>query len=195
MKLREWQEILAAFDDVSGLIRRAFDDRTAPADLDDLRRSLVARLDALRLALGPFMPAEQAVKVLVPLIFLFDEIILENLGKISPSQDLLWSSEEGGDIFFDRVDELCQDPAVPEIIIEVHLFCLIAGFKGRWANDPSMIERYQDQLRERLGVPELPPAEEETALPKTPPLWRSILFTVLGILGIQVVFLLVALLL
>jgi type VI secretion system protein ImpK len=160
---RIWTEILAAHRDVEGLIANAFEDPGARPDLAALRRDVWRRLDRLRVTLSASMSAEQAVRVLVPLLYLIDEKVLLRLGAggggTAPSWQLLqraFQTEDGGDAFFDEVNALGHD--TPAILFEVYLFCLQAGFEGRHAGEPEELDRYKQRLAEKIAAPLAPSA-------------------------------------
>jgi len=193
--LRVWTEILGSYRELSDLIARSFADPEAPLDLVALRGSMRRKLEALRVSLGAFMPAEQAVEVLVPLLFLFDERVLGRLGAISISRELAWPllqrdlfpAEDGGDVFFERVDEVYRRED-QTLLLEVYLFCLQAGFEGCYSDDPAAITRWKAKLAERVAVPALPsPPPLEATLPQADPAWLLALVTAGAIVALSVI--------
>jgi type VI protein secretion system component VasF len=175
MDLDRWREILAAYDDLDRQIEGAFANPAQGVNLDDLRRSLRRRAEALRLTLGASMPAEAALEVLVPLVFWCDEAVVGRLAQLSIRGDLSWALlqrdlfavGDGGDVFYERLDELLRRFDTPQILLETYLFCLNAGFEGRHVDEPPVIARYREALAARVATPALPaePAPE-TPVPR-----------------------------
>jgi len=183
-----WTDILSTYRELEGLVTRSLSDAAASVDLFTLRSAMRRRFEGLRVSLSASMPAEQAVEVLVPLLFLFDERVLGRLGSMAEGRELSWPTlqrdlfpaEDGGDVFFEKADELCRYKDTPSVLIEVYLFCLQAGFQGRFSDDPTSLSRYEARLGERISVPALPtqPAAEG-ALPRATPA-RTYLLVALG---------------
>jgi type VI secretion system protein ImpK len=70
-----------------------------------------------------------------------------------PLQDELFGGHMAGEWFFQHVDRLLARPDSPELadLIEVHMLCLLLGFRGRYgAADRGALHAITSQLSERM---------------------------------------------
>jgi type VI protein secretion system component VasF len=191
MSPRVWAEIAAAHEDTSRQIAAAFADRGRLPDLPPLRARLRRRLDDLLAALSPPLTPDDAVSVLVPLVFLLDEQVegrIARAGGDGPSawpklQRDLFPDGDGGDAFYERAGALLRLPDPPALPVAAYLFCLNAGFQGRLVDDPGAIPGWKARLAACL-----PAASAASApLPATLRRARPRVFYVLAVLGALVV--------
>ncbi len=196
MDLELWNEILAAHDELSRVIERSFAEEGANVDLDALRRTLRIRLEELRVSLGATLSADEAIEVLVPFLFLFDERVLAQLSRISIGHELsyrllqhdLFPAEDGGDVFYEKVNALLSRAEAPQILLEAYLFCLQAGFEGRLADDAEALEGIRKKLADRVKTSALPTApRNESHYARATPIKQVVLITVAALVLIHVI--------
>lgn len=65
-------------------------------------------------------------------------------------QDELLGIDDGGDRFFTQLHELLERADVHEMVLEVHLLCLRAGFVGRYRDRRHELEKLTGWLTHRL---------------------------------------------
>jgi type VI secretion system protein ImpK len=92
-----------------------------------------------------------------------------------PLQEELFGDQLEGDRFFRRIAELLNRPESSEVadILELHLLCLLLGFRGRYASgDASEIHAIIRRIREKIvrirGPLALVRQVEASAVPKAP---------------------------
>ena len=65
---------------------------------------------------------------------------------------------DGGDVFFDFINERLRTSDTPDMVFEVLYFCLSDGFLGKFSSDIGKLDQYKSQLLEKIHLPELPAA-------------------------------------
>lgn len=173
-----WSEILSAHDDSMRAIELAFTQRDrASVDLDALYAKLYRRLDQLRAVIAQELGQDGAIEALAPMFFHLDEEVEVRLAKGAGNNALpAWAQlqrcldvADGGDEFYVRARALIvRDPPPHSLVIGLYLFCLKAGFKGRYFDDPAAIERFSADLAARLG-----PAPKSAIAPPSPSFTRA----------------------
>lgn len=135
-----------------------------------VREALEARLDpALSEALGLWQK-HLAVTAIVAYIDERERVALGPLAvawRLPLLQTELFEIDDGGDRFFAQLDELLRRADVHALIFEIHLYCLRAGFVGRFRDRRHDLERLQARLiaRVRADQPRRASAAPPPALP------------------------------
>lgn len=159
-----WQAITGAVEDIFNFIDGAFAGEGANVDLDALYRKTAFRLDTLREALGADLSETQKRQILAPITFLIDERVLVRLSARSMGGEYSWpllqravvELEYGGDLFFLEADRLAHGPDPSALLVQIFIYCLRQGFRGRYADRPEVIAELEASLWNRLSRP-LPP--------------------------------------
>ncbi len=185
MKLdaRRFALIVAAEEDTARIVESAFQKQGRARDLELLHSRLRRRLEQLESALteSPMTP-EDALDILTPLVFLCDERVQKALsrelggngeGVIWPLlQEPLVQENDGGDQFYDNVDALCSQNSSNELLVATYLHCLVAGFEGRYFEEPDAIREVKKRLEARLPRSPDPAAKQaDPAAPTARPRW------------------------
>ncbi|RME71447.1 MAG: hypothetical protein D6776_10200 [Planctomycetota bacterium] len=130
-----------------------------------LRSELRARLERLRTALAEQLTEREIYLALFPIVLYLDEQVQRRLlgdGQTPwpPLQKELYQIDEGGEMFYQVLDDLLRKPSTLPFIYELYYFCLSDGFRGRYADNPSKINEYKTRLADRIPRPrpERPPA-------------------------------------
>jgi type IV/VI secretion system ImpK/VasF family protein len=133
-----------------------------------LREALEARLDpALTEQLGLW----QKHLAMTAIAAYADERERVALGPLADAwrlpllQTELFEIDDGGDRFFAQLEELLRRADVHSLIFEIHLYCLRAGFVGRYRERRHDLERLQARVVERVRSD--PP--RRAAAPPAPP--------------------------
>lgn len=118
-----------------------------------LREALEARLDPeLTEALGLW----QKHLAMTAITAFADERERVALGPLAETwrlpllQTELVEIDDGGDRFFTQLEELLRRADVHAIIFEIHLYCLRAGFVGRFRERRHDLERLQERVAQRV---------------------------------------------
>jgi type VI protein secretion system component VasF len=71
--------------------------------------------------------------------------------------------EEGGEIFYNTIDDIIKKPDTLPFVFEVFYFCLSQGFRGRYPDNQTKINEYKHRLDIRIQHPPIPrETREET---------------------------------
>jgi hypothetical protein len=141
------------------------------------RSSLAAPIAALRAALERALPEPRALpgesyaeRMFAALLIHYDERELAHGSRFAGAGALLQTEYanlyDGGEQFFVFLERALRAPAPPGLTLQLFLFCLRAGFCGRYPrlDDPERLA-YQDELSRRVGKR---PAEALVASPPVP---------------------------
>lgn len=100
------------------------------------------------------LPEHEVHYVLFPIVVHFDELArLVSRGATDewePLQSELYDVDNGGELFYVRLEERLQQKETPSIVFEVFYFCLRNGFLGKLSDDPKRVEDYLSRLDFRL---------------------------------------------
>lgn len=117
------------------------------------REALGAKLDA---ALAEHLGQRQKHFSMVAMVAYVDEREHVELGPLAEAwrlpllQTELLEVDDGGDRFFSQLAELMARPDVHELVFELHLLCLRAGFVGRYRDRRYDLDRLIEHLSARV---------------------------------------------
>jgi type IV/VI secretion system ImpK/VasF family protein len=124
------------------------------ADLVKLRARVRQRLVWLKSQLTGTLPEHEVHYVLFPIIVHFDELVrLVSRGAATrwePLQSELYDVDNGGELFFTRLEERLLQEETPPIVFEVFYFCLKDGFQGMHQGDTRKLAEYEARLSDRI---------------------------------------------
>lgn len=204
MNIKVWADLVRAYDDMTREISSAPPPK-APGDLGALRVKLWDKLVTLKGDLTELTSPEQARRLLRPLVFLVDERVL---AKLPPEGGVDWWSalqrdfavDGGGEVFFEDVRRLTGrrmgEASEPQVDVTAeYLFCLRAGFRGRYFEDLAALRDAGERLAEELPRPAaiVGAAVEEGAVARPRGLWAYVGAAVAAVLVLQVVLVVVGL--
>lgn len=134
----------------------------ATDDLVEVRAKLRSKLDVLKADLAEELTERESFLVLFPLVVLFDELIQNRFltggqsGSWPSLQAELFKIDNGGEVYFDTLDDLLRKPETLTFVFEVFYLCLSHGFKGRYADNLAKINEYKHKLEARIPQPLVP---------------------------------------
>lgn len=169
MNLHVWQELVANHRETSELIS-AVAPEAAASDLDGLRpllakhdmetlhgqlRQTLARTSA---KLGTLLDSNELKQILFLLSIAIDEKVQRRLApEEAPRwpllQRALFDVHDGGDLFYDMVDDLFPRSDTPDLVFEVCCFCLSDGFIGRFGRNRQLLDDYKQKVGSRITRP------------------------------------------
>lgn len=121
---------------------------------DDLREAIKARLDPV---LTDHLGARQKRQCLIAIVSFIDERERVALGALAGAWKLpllqaeLLQIDNGGDLCFEQLGELLERPdEVHELVFEIHLLCLRAGFVGRHRDHRHELDKLTGRLAGRV---------------------------------------------
>lgn len=127
----------------------------------DLHFDAANELRSLQSRLRGWLSEQDVYHVLFSLVIYLDEKIqmraLRDHAVDWPLlQEELLGVDDGGDLFYEAVDEHLRSPETNPFVLEICYFCLKAGFVGRYESQPARIDAYVRRLESRLPEAALP---------------------------------------
>ena len=135
------------------------------------RKTINEQLEQLRLSLEQTLNKQHASLALFPIVAYFDEemqrhILKTGQGNWDPLQKDFYGAYNAGDLYFETVDKIIEDPQTPSIIFRVFYFILKKGFQGKYRDSKTHLHKYLEILREKIPVePPVQKKESDTLLP------------------------------
>jgi type VI protein secretion system component VasF len=129
----------------------------SPEGLSELRKQIRTELGQLAKLLSAELGAGEAQEILLPPVLTCDELVLRRLPKnLRQSWPLLqaelYGMTDGGEKFFQLIDEKLLEVQPSPLLLEVLLYCIGHGFLGRFVTEPAKVLAYKDRLKERLRL-------------------------------------------
>jgi type IV/VI secretion system ImpK/VasF family protein len=175
-----WQELVAVSREAADVIESvtpvaAANDLDAmrvalgPETLDALHARLRETLARLTAQLSHQLTTAEIKEVLFILAIVIDEKVQRRL---APDEEHKWpllqrallDVHDGGDLFYDFIDDRLQRVDASPLMFELCYFCLSDGFVGRHNRNKQKIEDYKRKLAQRVaGVVATGPEEQTTA--------------------------------
>lgn len=128
------------------------------ADIVKLRADLRQRLKNLEDRLSTNLPDREVFYALFPIVVYTDEIVqsifADRAAQWPPLQFELYRIENGGEVFYEKLDELLGKNETEPLIFEVFYFCLKDGFLGRWQDNPTKVHEYMHRAAEAIQIAE-----------------------------------------
>lgn len=139
-----------------------------------LRAEIRSKLNVLKTRLSEHLTERELHCVLFPIVVYFDEIvhsqISENYMLKWPSlQKELFQISNGGEVFYELIDDTLRKPDTISFIYEVFYFCLSDGFKGKAAEAPELISEYKRKLEAKISAPMVNLEEKNLDVPRIRP--------------------------
>jgi len=135
-----------------------------PATYLKRRAALRESLRVADAALTAYAGSRQNHQCMVALTSFIDEREQVALGALAgewelvPAQTELLGIDDGGDRFFDELDELIARPDTHGLVLEVFLLCLRSGFQGRCRDRRYELDQATARLIDRIRDEPRPPA-------------------------------------
>lgn len=157
MNYQYWQEISFFLNELDKE-RVIFEKGAMNLDeMDNSRKKMMSKLESLKSSLEQRMDKYQASLVLFPIVAATDEKMQAydyNSTKIkwSTLQKDFFASNTAGEIFFKSLDEILDDPNIPNIVFQVYYAMLKRGFQGKYKDSKTQIAKYLDMLKDKVPV-------------------------------------------
>ncbi|WP_437760858.1 DotU family type IV/VI secretion system protein [Sorangium sp. So ce1389] len=137
------------------------------ADFVKLRARVRQRLVWLKGQLSGTLPEHEVHYVLFPIVVHFDELVrLVSRGATTrwePLQSELYDVDNGGELFYTRLEERLNQEETPPIVFEVFYFCLSDGFQGMHQGDAKKIAEYKARIQLRIPKKPVEDVDDESA--------------------------------
>ena len=139
-------------------------------DVVPLRAEIRNKLNFLRAKLGEQLTERETYLVLFPIVIYFDEIVQSKVFQAQhitwpPLQKELFQIDNGGETYYEMLDDILRKPETIPFVYEVFYFCLSDGFRGKYAENPLKIEEYQTKLRGKITLPKVENQQTDAEIP------------------------------
>ncbi|WP_129348369.1 DotU family type IV/VI secretion system protein [Sorangium cellulosum] len=139
------------------------------ADFVRLRARVRQRLVWLKGQLSSTLPEHDVHYVLFPIVVHFDELVrLVSRGATTrwePLQSELYNVDNGGELFYTRLEERLVQEETPPIVFEAFYFCLSDGFQGMHQGDARKIAEYKARIELRIPKKPVEDVDDDAAGP------------------------------
>ncbi|MFO7179020.1 MAG: DotU family type IV/VI secretion system protein [Pseudomonadota bacterium] len=129
------------------------------ADLVALRAELRQVLGELRAKLLEVLAEHEVYYVLFPIVVYCDELMATaTRGAVmrwEPMQGEFYEIENGGERFYEVLEERLRQDETHPLVLETFYFCLLDGFTGMYPAGSKQIEEYRERLVARFRPPPL----------------------------------------
>jgi type IV/VI secretion system ImpK/VasF family protein len=129
------------------------------ADLVELRENVRRILAELRGKLSEVLSDHEVYYVLFPLVVYVDELVATaTRGAVMRWERLqseLYEIENGGELFYQILDERLKQEETHPLVLESFYFCLLDGFTGMYLAGSRKIEEYKAALVAKIPRPEI----------------------------------------
>jgi type IV/VI secretion system ImpK/VasF family protein len=124
------------------------------ADLVELRSRIRKRFTWLKSKLSEILSEHEVYYTLFPIVVYTDELVngvtRGATSRWEPLQSELYDIDNGGEVFYQILDDRLRQEETHPLVFEVFYYCLNDGFCGVYASDSRKIEEYKARLTERI---------------------------------------------
>jgi type IV/VI secretion system ImpK/VasF family protein len=127
----------------------------AGADIPLLRKQVRSALESLKRELDASLALRDAFYVLYPLVIYADELMANVTNDRSRDWESLhaewFESDDGGELFYDRLEPLLTRAETHPLVYQVYYFCLQSGFVGR-VEDAGQRAKLMERVAEKIPI-------------------------------------------
>lgn len=157
MSCQYWPEISTCFNEVE---REKFALTKKAISLDTMteaRENITRHVDQLRISLEQVLDKQSASQILFAIVAYFDEeiqrfLVEKGQGNWVPLQKDLYGAYNAGNLYYETIDKIIEDPLVPEIVYRVFYFILKKGFLGKYRDAKTHVKKYIEILKGKISV-------------------------------------------
>ena len=162
-----WQEIsfyLNEFDKE----KAEFESKSISVEtLNEIRRRIAALVEQFKTVLEARLEKKNASDAVFAIVALIDEEMQKyDYSKVrvrwDPLQKDFFSAFTAGEVFFEHVDKILEDPSIPQVVFEVYYFVLKRGFKGKYRDSKMQLYKYLELLKDKIQVSSPKTVQRET---------------------------------
>ena len=125
--------------------------------LESTRTRMVNLVEVMKSSLEQRMDKYHASLIIFPVVAAIDEKMqgydyTSGKTKWAPLQKDFYAAYNAGEIFFKSLDEILDDPNIPNIVYQVYYAMLKRGFQGKYKDSKTQIAKYMDMLKDKIPV-------------------------------------------
>ena len=166
-----WQEISHFLNDIDKekiLFEKSSMNTEA---MENTRKKMTDLVDVLKSSLEQRMDKYHASLIIFPIVAAIDEKMQgydynSNKSKWMPLQKDFYAAYNAGEIFFKSLDEILDDPNIPNIVYQVNYTILKRGFQRKYKYSKTQINKYLDMLKDK--IPRTSQNEVKATISKVP---------------------------
>ena len=145
-----------------------------PEAMENARNNMTQLVESLRSSLEKRLDKHHASLIIFSLVAAIDEKMQGydyNTSKVkwTPLQRDFYAAYNAGEIFYKSLDEILDDPDIPDIVYQVYYAMLKSGFQGKYKDSKTQISKYMDMLRDKIPVSNPVEKKVEVATPAAGP--------------------------
>lgn len=155
MNYQHWQEISFYLNELDKE-RIAFEKNDISAEtIEPTRKKMMTLLEHLKTSLELRIDKHHTSLIIFAIVAAVDEKMQsydynESRVKWAPLQKDFYSAFNAGEIFFKSLDEILDDPNIPNIVYQVFYSMLKRGFQGKYRESKTQIAKYLDMLKDKI---------------------------------------------
>ena len=159
MRHPQWSEIYFYFNEFAQQQAKLDGKKLTPEVIATSHNSLGISMGQLRNNLKQTLDDRSVYHITFALTALLDEEMSRLTAKAGqgvdwiPLQKELFDLTNAGEIFFENLDEVLENPQFSTIVYEVFYFVLKKGFRGKYQTSANRINKYVEFLSDRIQEP------------------------------------------
>lgn len=152
-----WQEISTFLNDIDKE-KVLFEKGSMNAEaMENTRTKMTQLVEVMKSSLEQRMDKYHASLIIFPIVAAIDEKMQgydynSNKIKWTPLQKDFYAAYNAGEIFYKSLDEILDDPNIPNIVYQVYYTILKRGFQGKYKDSKTHIGKYLDMLKDKIPV-------------------------------------------
>lgn len=160
MNYQYWQEISFFLNDLDKE-KMAFEKSAMNSEsMENTRAKMVNLIEVMKTSLEQRMDKYHASLIIFPVVAAIDEKMQgydfnSTKAKWAPLQKDFYAAYNAGEIFFKSLDEILDDPNIPNIVFQVYYAMLKRGFQGKYKDSKTQISKYLEMLKDKIPVANL----------------------------------------
>ena len=155
MQNKNWESTYLAFAGFERNCRALKKANFSPEMVGQLQQNLLGEIQKLQTHFTAQLPEKAVRLALFSIVIYFDELVMTRYYKNLPInwpllQRKVYNIHNGGEKFYQIVEELLKSNYAEAFVYEIFYFCLKHGFRGAFYDNQQRREAYLKQLEARV---------------------------------------------
>lgn len=166
-----WLEISSFLNDIDRE-RQLFEKNIITLEsMEATRKKMTSFVENIKSSLEQRLDRHHASLIVFAIVAGIDEKMQSydyNTSKVrwAPLQKDFYAAYTAGEIFYKSLDEILEDPNIPNIVYQVYYTMLKRGFQGKYRDSKTQIAKYLDILKDKIPVPATIAKNTEAEVPE-----------------------------